>query len=942
MKRYYFRPRLMNLVPNDLHLHTKKFALFLLFTLFSASLLWANTGKISGHVTDAKSGAPLAGVNVFIEGTSLGAATDVNGDYVILNIPPGNYTLRATYIGYASYRIQNLRVSLGQTTIENFSLKESVLEGEEVTVIAERPLVQKDLTASQKITTSEEINVMPVETFLGVLVTQAGVNQGAGGELHIRGGRYNEVGYYIDGVSVSNPFFTNSLAINISNKALEEMKVVSGAFNAEYGNAMSGIVNLQTKDGGKDYHGSLSYQSGDYISRDTDIFTHIDAFSPFTNRVLEGTINGPLPLAKRLTFNLSGRYDTTEGYLYGIREHAIGDSADFRDSENWYIELGGDSSYVPMNPSQNLNLLAKFTAKISPRLKLSFQILHSGGTSKSYVHSYKYNPDGTTTYKSANSNYSIKLNHAVGTKSFYEANLFFGMTDYKQYQFRPVDLSSAVHQDEASRFGSDAYVLYNLDEDGNKYYLLPNSKYVPTSRIRGSATSATFVFGGSQHGHVYRKSNSFGFKFDFTSQVTKRNEMKTGINFRDDLLDERNFTVLYDNQEYLQPTILPANNSPFHNHYNNQALFFSAYIQDKIEYDHFITNVGIRYDYFDPNEKYITDLLKPEGERKQASPKTMISPRLGVAFPITDRGILHFSYGHFYQMPTLRRLYRTSIFGAGLNPTVGYANLRPEKTVLYEFGLQQQLTNILAIEANAFYKDIRDLLALQALHYDSEKYGPSNYNIYLNKDYGNVKGFTFSLTKRYDRFTKTTAFLDYSYQVTEGNSVSSGAFYYNALTGEEEEKRIVPLAWDQRHIFNATISIGDPRNWSIGIINKLSSGWPYTPNIPEANYVPQPNSGRKPWQWKIDLRFHKNLKLGQYNYIIYVKVYNLLDRRNERYVFNDTGRAGYTYVNRSTQETEGFKVHYGEPGVHTWAEYQNRPHYYTAPRSISAGVSIEF
>ncbi|MFQ6612278.1 MAG: carboxypeptidase-like regulatory domain-containing protein [Fidelibacterota bacterium] len=935
----------MNLVPFDLRLLTNKFITKLLILLITAGALWANTGKITGHITDAKTGTPLAGVNVFIEETSLGAATDLNGDYVILNIPPGNYTLRATYIGYASYRVQNLRVSLGQTTIENFSLKESVLEGEEVTVVAERPLVQKDLTASQKITTSEEINVMPVETFLGVLVTQAGVNQGADGELHIRGGRYNEVGYYIDGVSVSNPFFTNSLAINISNKALEEMKVVSGAFNAEYGNAMSGIVNLQTKDGGKNYHGSFSYQSGDFISGDTDIFTNIDAFNPVANHVLEGTINGPMPLGLsggNLTFNLSGRYDRSEGYLYGIREHSIGDSADFRDANNWYIELGGDSSYVPMNPSKKLNLLAKLTAKISPRLKLSFQFLHAGGLSKSYVHTYKFNPDGTTTYNSANNNYSVKLNHAVGAKSFYEANLFFGTTNYKQYQFRPVDLQSAVHEDEAKRFGSDAYVLYNKDEDGNKYYLLPNSKYVPTSRIRGSAASATFEFGGSQNAHVYRQSNSLGFKFDFTSQVTKKHELKTGINFRDDILDERDFTVIYDNQEYLQPTILPANNSPYHNHYNNQALFFSAYLQDKIEYEHFITNVGIRYDYFDPNEKYITDLLKPEGPQRSAIPKTMVSPRLGVAFPITDRGILHFSYGHFYQMPTLRRLYRTSIFGAGLVPTVGYANLKPEKTVLYEFGLQQQLTNILAIEANAFYKDIRDLLAVQTLHYDSEKYGPSNYNIDLNKDYGNIKGFTFSLTKRYDRITKTTAFLDYSYQVTEGNSVSSGSFYYNALTGEEEEKRIVPLTWDQRHIFNATISIGDPRYWSIGIINKLSSGWPYTPNIPEANYVPRPNSGRKPWQWKINVRFHKNLMFGRYNYIIYIKIYNLLDRRNERFVFNDTGRAGYTYVNQSTQETEGFKIHYGDPGVHTWTEYQKRPQYFTAPRSVSAGISIEF
>ena len=894
---------------------------------------------------DAATGDPLAGVNVFLEGTPHGAATDKFGEYVILNIPPGDYTLRASYIGYATYRVQNIRVSLDRTTNRDFTMKTAVIEGEEVIVVADRPLVQKDLTASQKITTSDEIKVMPVETFLGVLATQAGVNQGAGGELHIRGGRSNEIGYYIDGVSVANPFFTNGLAVNISNKAIEEMKVVSGAFNAEYGNAMSGIVNLQIKDGGKKHHGSFSYQSGDHQSSDTDLFTNIDQFSLFTNKVLDGTINGPMPFMSndgKFTFNISARYSNSEGYYYGIREHTINDSADFRDSDNWYIEMNGDSTFVPMSPRNNLNLMGKFTYRVSPLLKVSMQMLHSGGKSKSYSHYYKFNPDGTSTSESSNNNFSLKLNHALGKRSFYEANISFSNTDYMGYQFKPIDLSSSVHEDDASRFGTGQYVLHNEFENGAKYWLLNGSEYAPTSRIKGSPTSSTFSFGGSNRGHSYRKSNSLSFKFDFTSQVTNRHEVKTGINFRSDDLDERNFSVLYDNQIYRVPTILPENDSPSHNHYNNTATFFSGYIQDKIEYDHFITNVGIRLDQFKPDENYITDFLNPEGEKEKASNKSMISPRIGVAFPITDRGILHFSYGHFYQMPTLRRLYKKSIFGAGLAPTVGYADLKPEKTVLYEFGLQQQIGPIMAVEMSAFYKDIRDLLAVQSIRYESEKYGPSNYAIYMNKDYGNVKGYTFSLTKRYDRVTRISAFVDYTYQVTEGNSLTSGSFYYNALSGQEEEKRIVPLAWDQRHIFNTNLSIGDPGNWNIGIISKLSSGWPYTPNIPDANYVPQPNSGRKPWQWNLNMRIHKNFKIGKFNYILYAKVYNLMDRRNERYVYNDTGRAGYTYVFQSTQETQGFKKHYGEPGVHSWSEYQVRPQYYTSPRSINIGFSLDF
>ena len=202
--------------------------------------------------------------------------------------------------------MKDVRVTTEQTTEINFQLEEAVVEGQEVIVVADRPLVQKDLTASQRVTTAKEIADMPVESFLGVLTTHAGVNQSAGGALHVRGGRSNEVGYFIDGVSVSNPFYTNSLSVNVSNRALEEMKLVSGAFNAEYGNAMSGVVNVKIKDGGKDYDGSVSYYTGDYNSSANNIFPNIDNQSFSANRTFDGFISGPvLPfgvICLRLTY----------------------------------------------------------------------------------------------------------------------------------------------------------------------------------------------------------------------------------------------------------------------------------------------------------------------------------------------------------------------------------------------------------------------------------------------------------------------------------------------------------------------------------------------------------------------------------------------------------------------------------------------------------------
>ena len=442
-------------------------------------------------------------------------------------------------------------------------------------------------------------------------------------------------------------------------------------------------------------------------------------------------------------------------------------------------------------------------------------------------------------------------------------------------------------------------------------------------------------------GHTYRVSNSVGGKFDFTIQMNDRHELKTGFSFRKDILEERNFSILY-NYNYRQPTVLPENESPYHVYYNKEALQYSAYIQDKMEYSSMIMNLGVRYDVFVPNDSSIADLVYPEAGKNDAGKKTMISPRVGVSLPITDKGIFHFSYGHFYQMPTLRNLYRESYFGAGLAPTVGYPDLKPEKTVLYEFGFQQQFGNLIGMDINLFYKDIRELLALQSIRYDSPQYGPSNYAIYLNKDYGSSKGVTLSVSKRYDPVSKTRIWLDYTYQKSEGNSVKSAAFYFSTLSGIEEEKLIVPLSWDQSHLLNTTVIIGNPGGTTLGLIGKISTGWPYTPSIPTANYVPEPNSGRKPIQRNMDLKIERRVSIGSRTVSLFARVYNLFDIRNARYVYDDTGSPKYTYEYRSIQETEQFKAHYGEPGIHTWEEYITRPQYYSSPRSFKIGFSLDF
>ncbi len=910
----------------------KRFIVVLLLSLISIQFALAgNTGKIYGVVTDKNSGGSLPGVNVFIKETSLGASTDLNGEFIILNIPPGKYDVECSYIGFRTITMQGVAVQSDQTTTLEFTIEEETMElGEDIVVIADRPLIQKDLTSSKTVTNAEEIMAMPVETYAGVMLTQAGVTKGADGALHIRGGRSNEIAYLIDGISAANPYVTNGLATRVATNSIQEMTVVSGAFNAEYGNAMSGVVNFTTKDGTQKFNTFLSFYSGDQASSRDDIFPNIDDFNPLSTRVAEGTLSGPLSfISNGTTFFLSLRYNKSDGYYYGIREHLPSDSSNFETKydiieykddddklitlripkDEWYIELNGDNAYVPMNPAEVINAMGKIKFQLSSSMVLRIQSVLNDTWSKSYSHDYKYVPDGIRNNYTTAVSSNLQFTHTLSPSTFYELRGAFN------YRYR----QSYLYEDPT------------------------DSCYVPSNMIKGSPAGATFLFGGTQMGHTYEKSRTLIGKADFTSQVDSRNLLKAGFEARLHILDYNSFTVLYDRNVYQTPTV-PTTDSYANQAYNTYPQEVSVYVQDKLEYSDVIINAGLRFDYFYSDARYAVDVLQPDGETKKADPKYMLAPRLGISFPITARGVIHFSYGHFYQMPSFSTLYSNPDFILPVSGTTlfGNANLSPEKTVTYELGLQQQFGDRMAVDVTGFYKDIRDLLAWQTIQYRSEAGDTRTYRMRLNQDYGNVKGFMVSLTKRMAPGDPVAAKIDYTFQVAEGNDNSSSAFYYNSLSGYEAIKNIVPLDWDQTHNLYASITLDLWDALNIGLIGRLSTGYPYSPQLAFSLYDSEPNSGEKPLQRTVDLLSSYRIPTKSVTYNLFLKVYNLFDTLNERYVFNDTGRASYTFYNRVTDEPETFKKHYGEPGVHTYDEYNIRPQYYTSPRTVLLGLSLEF
>jgi outer membrane receptor protein involved in Fe transport len=898
------------------------------------------TGKLSGNVKDTQTRESIPGVNVIVDGTGFGAATDVHGFYTINNLPSGNYKVTYSAIGYQKKQFVNVKISLDFTTKIDVELSPESIELETIVVEAESPLIRRDLTSSQTTVDAGQIESLPVESVTQLLVLQAGIIQGTGGEIHIRGGRSSEVAYTVNGVSISNPY-DNSRSVNIATNAIQELSVVSGTFNAEYGNALSGIVNTITKEGGKSYNGKVSFYVGDNFSSRDDIFFNIDKIKPTNTFTNELTLSGPFPfLEDDFSFFISQRYDWDEGYLYGIRQHLPSDSV-YKNPTNpndIRVYSSGDGKTIPMNASEEYNATAKLTFKPMSNMKINYDLIYSNSEYQNYNHDYKYNPDANYDNYEWGLLNSLEFRHAIDNSTFYTVRGSLNINEYKQFLYQLLDASNNTVDFHP---GMDISVLH-----ADPRYNRTDQSY--------TVANYTFVSGGTQNNHFYQRTTTLNGKFDITSQISNNHEFKGGIEVASHKLEYVNFFVLHDNNLYLEPTIDFSTDSPNFDEYTKTPFVFSAYIQDKMEFDKLILNVGIRYDGFDVDSKYSTDIYNPSPKNPNISPlvdtskllvdapyKYQISPRVGISFPITDKGIIHFSYGHFFQMPPFAYLYTNPNFEysyASGAPVFGNANLNPEKTFSYELGLQQQLFEDLAFNITGFYKDVRDLLALQQIRISEDE----TYFKYVNKDYSNVKGITFSLTKRKTPQSIFGVTLDYTFQVAEGNEVDADAFFLDLSSGRQSEKIPVYLGWDQSHTLSGTISVGESNNWNISMVGRFGTGLPYTPLITGKQIYLRTNSDRRPTQSNVDLLAEKSFDFGGLILNVFLKVYNLFDVLNERLIYTDTGRATYTLLTSQGSAQATDKIAETTPGVHSATEYFIQPQFYLPPREVKLGFSLEF
>jgi outer membrane receptor protein involved in Fe transport len=477
-----------------------------------------------------------------------------------------------------------------------------------------------------------------------------------------------------------------------------------------------------------------------------------------------------------------------------------------------------------------------------------------------------------------------------------------------------------------------------------------------------------------------RSSEYWVGKLDLTSQVNKTHQLKLGAEARLHKLTLYSFQVVPRTDASgqvltpFQPAV-PVVGSIWRNDYEREPRELSAYVQDKIEFNDIILNIGLRYDYFDPKASIYTDPtdpniyspFKPEHIYKNYAPgvpeedlveytpeerrafmqkevdaKMALSPRLGIAFPITDRGVIHFSYGHFFQVPEFQYLYTNPDFkvtsGSG-NPLFGNPDLKPQKTVMYELGLQQQLTNDFGVDVTLFYRDIRDWVGTSRLFETSKL--TVKYSRFENKDYENVRGVTLKLEKR---MTGNYSFrADYTFQMAEGTYSSPSDEYNAALSNRAPVLALVPMNWDQRHTFNAQFMY-NISGWTVSLIGRYWSGRPYTPAFPASESVGQSavfglttNSARLPAQRGLDMTINKTFALAsRVNLNFFVNVYNVLDLRDATFVYTDTGSPEYTTNIKPSQ------IPYSATRVSTVEDFVNVSNWYIAPRQVQVGLALGF
>ena len=930
--------------------------LLLLLLLGLSSLIFAGvTGKVEGFLTDRQTGQAMVGVNVVIQGTSYGAASDDEGYYVILNVPAGNYSVKASMIGFQDVTMSGVRVSIDLSTKLDFKLSSEVLEASEsVIIVAERPLLKRDEFTSRTTVSTEEIEIQPVDDFQSIARNQAGVVGS-----HFRGGRTGEVLVLIDGLPVKDPAGTYSgnmggFTADIPEAGIQEMEVTLGGFSAEYGNVQSGILNLAMKEGGAKYSGRVRVSTTNFGSGLNDILMgerdrwFDTKYQHKLENIIQLSLSGPVPGTGSLNFSLSGEMtDRSQGYFLNqnLFKQSLQGKVTARFGQNAKLSIGGMYSYKEWDefyfPASLYGPAEDYRINEYARYEQS-----GSSTIEHYVYvddPSKYDDFGTG-YDSL-TQFIVRGDTLIGDSV---STIYVGtMQDYlwdkiqtanNQYILWTQQLSSRTYYEARyQRFYSNYH--YSTpdveDRDGNgntnEDLVWDDTQSGPHPIYRERIDNYWWLR-GDDPGYRDQSSISNTFKLDFVSQVNNNHMVKSGLEFSHYEMDVENvsWTLGYGTNRL--------------DIWKEDMIDFGVYIQDKVDYEGIVALIGLRYDYFNPNGfgdpvVYPSDFNDPFTsvdttgsaiftEPRESRYKSQISPRIAVSHPITDRDIIRFSYGHYFQRPDGYYMYRNLSYQA-LTKTGNYAgnpDLVPEKTVAYEVGVEHLFTNDIKFSVNGYYKDVTNLM--NNYKYILKNYYGKEVRIFVNADYGNMKGLEFSFIKRLGDFWGGS--VNYTFSVAKGRSSSTtsgaGAF--------DSERRLNVLDFDQTHTVNANITLKTPDrfgklwgNWLANFQYDYGSGLPYS-----SYGTGKVNDMRMPSTTNTDLRISKQIDVSRTTLSLYMDIFNLFNNQNVDYL----GDEEYYQTGESAGDASVVR----RDGV--TGNYIRNPQVYNYERQFRFGISVQF
>lgn len=847
------------------------------------------TGKIAGQVVDAQK-RPLAGVNIAVPALRTGAISGEDGHYTILNVSPGAYDVRFALLGYGQVLMTGVSVSADLTSRLDVTLAESALQMQEVVVKSTRPVVDVGKTSSLASVSAAEIARLPVQDLNDIVNLQAGVVDG-----HFRGGRIGEVQYQVDGVSVNNAY-DNKSSLRLDRSLLEEVQVISGTFDAEYGQAQSGVVNAVLKRGSEDFRWNAEVFGGGFVFPSGPARRVVDySLRPLDARNMQFGLTGPTPF-RRTLFLVSARNYAFDDW---VRGRELIRPTDF-DRTTGTVVPGGDGHEVPLARSREWSGVVKVSNRAFDNVEFSYQAIVNDIESQRADWTFALMPAGRPTQNTFSIVHGLDINHTLDAKSFYTLS---ARQNYFEYQDR-------VYED---------------------FY---DARYDSAGKLE---TIDGLAIGGVSATRFHQNTNALVFKGSYVRQATTSNQFKTGVDLQLPRVEFGNSGYLtYAQLDGVEQLIRIVDSRD----YPGPRLYFpviaAAFAQNQLEWNDLTARTGLRLDLFDARSSLPGDLANPANSiagapvsaPRPTTKKWALSPRIGVSWPTGPRSAAHFAYGHFAQFPAIGQMFTNADYsildtlqatpeGTARVGVLGNPDIAPERTVQYEGGYKQAVSEDLGVDLTVFYKDIRDLIGVEFI----ETYSGAEYARLTNIDFGSVLGFTVAFDLRPRGLFGMT--LDYTWQEARGNSSDPRETATRAAAGDDPRPRDIPLNWDQRHTLNLTAGLSRPDDFTVSTIFRVGSGQPYTPNIVGGfGFGQEANSGRKPVGAVLDLRAEKTLRVGGAPLKTFLRVFNAFDAR---------------YFNGPVFATTGSPYYSLNPGDDTSL---GNPSLFFAPRRIEFGLSL--